>query len=80
MKIFTTRDVLTTGIVEYEDATISNDLAIIGNLSNPTDYFVKNDWFYTRKEAVERAEKVRKTMIKYMEKTLLNLQTLKFEE
>ena len=75
MKVFLTKDVLVNGIKEIEVEKQGDSVVTIGTW---TKRYYKNDWHYTKGDAIEQAEKTRQAKIASLEKEIERLKEIKF--
>lgn len=82
MKVWITKCVLTVGIREADVGATEAD-GMVWELASPGQwrtYYHGKDWWPTRKEAVVRAEGMRLKKIASLQKQIVKLKALKFDD
>jgi hypothetical protein len=79
VRIWSAKKALTDGVQEVEADQSLTDGRYFYTDNKWTRHKIGRDCFFSRKEAVERAEKMRLKKIESLEKQLLKLRAMRFE-
>ena len=81
MKVWITKYALTKGIIEADgELTSSDSVSILSrDLSLPTHWFYKGDWFSDKESAIQKAEEMRQKKIASLKKQIEKLERVRFE-
>ena len=81
MKVWITKYALTRGIIEADGKLTSSDFVSILNqdLSLPTHWFYKGEWFSDKESAIHKAEEMRQKKIASLKKQIEKLERMRFE-
>ena len=81
MKVWITKYALTRGIIEADGELTSSDSVSILNrdLSLPTHWFYKGDWYLDKESAIQKSEEMRQKKIDSLKKQIEKLEEMRFE-
>jgi hypothetical protein len=77
-KVWISKYALTLGVYEHKVEISSEFPKMCSSVDNSLQCFHKGDWFFTREEAVARAEEIRKNKIVSIKKQLKKLEDMIF--
>lgn len=75
-KAYITKYALTDGIIEKEGRIVKDTYFDVEKYG----FFSKGDYFFTKEEAIEKAEKMRLKKIESLKKQILKLEKLTFKD